>query len=101
MLSILNELNKYEDPAKVLKALAHPTRLCIVAGLMNGPCNVNKMKDCLNLPQSTVSQQLAILRSQGIVGGVRNGTEVYYRVTNEKAKQLVKVLLGENPALFE
>jgi len=94
-------LSKYEDPARLLKALAHPTRLCIVAGLINGSCNVNKIKDCLDLPQSTVSQQLAILRSQGIVDGSRNGTEVYYRVTNEKAKELVKVLLGENPALFE
>lgn len=100
-MNIIDDLSKYEDPAKLLKALAHPTRLCIVAGLMNGSCNVNKMKDCLDLPQSTVSQQLAILRSQGIVDGARNGTEVYYRVTNEKAKQLVKVLLGENPALFD
>jgi len=96
----LSEMNKYEDPAKLLKALAHPTRLCIVAGLLSGPCNVNKIKDCLNLPQSTVSQQLAILRAQGIVGGVRNGTEVFYRVTDDRAEQLVKVLLGENPAVF-
>ncbi|MCG8401955.1 MAG: metalloregulator ArsR/SmtB family transcription factor [Firmicutes bacterium] len=97
----MSELNKYDEPAKLLKALAHPTRLCIVAGLMGGSCNVNKIKDCLDLPQSTVSQQLAILRSQGIVDGARNGTEVYYRVINEKAKELVRVLLGENPALFE
>jgi ArsR family transcriptional regulator len=97
----LNDLNKYEEPARLLKALAHPTRLCIVAGLMNDSCNVNKMKGCLNLPQSTVSQQLAILRAQGIVDGVRSGTEVFYRVTNEKVKEVVKVLLGDDAEIFK
>jgi ArsR family transcriptional regulator len=97
----LKNLTNYEEPARLLKALAHPTRLCIVAGLLNDTCNVNKMKDCLALPQSTVSQQLAILRAQGIVDGVRNGTEVYYKVTNEKVKELVKVLLGDNPEVFK
>ncbi len=97
----MGEISKYEEPAKLLKALAHPTRLCIVAGLINGTCNVNKMKDCLKLPQSTVSQQLAILRAQGIVDGVRSGTEVFYQVTNPRAKEVVRVLLGDNPDIFK
>lgn len=97
---MLSETHKYENPAKLLKALAHPTRLCIVAGLLSGPCNVSKIKDCLNLPQSTVSQQLAILRSQGIVGGVRNGTEVFYQVIDDRVEQVLKALLDSNPPLF-
>jgi len=97
----LKEASKYEEPARLLKALAHPTRLCIVAGLMNDSCNVNKMKECLNLPQSTVSQQLAILRAQGIVDGVRHGTEVFYKVANDKVKEIVKVLLDDDTIVFK
>ncbi|AGL02685.1 ArsR/SmtB family transcription factor [Desulfoscipio gibsoniae] len=97
----MKETSKYEEPARLLKALAHPTRLCIVAGLMNDSCNVNKMKECLELPQSTVSQQLAILRAQGIVDGVRHGTEVFYKVADEKVKELVKVLLEDDLVVFK
>jgi len=97
----LKEYSKYEEPARILKALAHPTRLCIVAGLMSDSCNVNKMKECLNLPQSTVSQQLAILRNQGIVDGVRHGTEVIYKVANDKVKEIVKVLLEDEEIVFK
>lgn len=97
----MSDLMKYQEPARLLKALAHPTRLCIVAGLLNNSCNVNKMKDCLNLPQSTVSQQLAILRNQGIVDAQRRGTEVFYHVANEKVKELIKVLLGDEELVFK
>jgi len=97
----LKEYSKYEEPARILKALAHPTRLCIVAGLMDDSCNVNKMKECLNLPQSTVSQQLAILRNQGIVDGVRHGTEVIYQVANDKVKDIIKVLIDEEELVFK
>ncbi|TYO94677.1 ArsR/SmtB family transcription factor [Desulfallas thermosapovorans] len=97
----MKETSKYEEPARLLKALAHPTRLCIVAGLINDSCNVNKMKECLELPQSTVSQQLAILRAQGIVDGERHGTEVFYKVANEQVKEIVKVLLGEDVINFK
>jgi len=97
----LKEYSKYEEPARILKALAHPTRLCIVAGLMDDSCNVNKMKECLNLPQSTVSQQLAILRNQGIVDGERHGTEVIYKVANDKVKDIIKVLIDEEELVFK
>ncbi|WP_347488122.1 ArsR/SmtB family transcription factor [Desulfoscipio sp. XC116] len=97
----MKKASKYEEPARLLKALAHPTRLCIVAGLMNDSCNVNKMKECLSLPQSTVSQQLAILRAQGIVDGVRHGTEVFYKIANDKVKELVKVLLDDDDIVFK
>ena len=48
-------IDDYEKPAAVLKALAHPVRLHIVAGLIAEPCNVSKITNCLNLPQSSVS----------------------------------------------
>lgn len=90
----MENLRKYREQADLLKALAHPTRLCIVNGLLQEEgCHVNKIKDCLQLPQSTVSQQLAILRAAGIVEGERQGTGVCYRVIDERAKRLVALLM--------
>lgn len=90
----MNEIKAYEDKAELLKALAHPTRLCIVHGLMENECNVNKIKECLDLPQSTVSQQLGILRNKGIIEGRRTGTEICYSVTNSQVRKLVTLLMG-------
>lgn len=85
----------YTEKAELLKALAHPTRLCIVHGLMENECTVNKITGCLEMPQSTISQQLAILRSKGIIEGRRNGTEVCYSVVNNKARELVSLLMSD------
>lgn len=87
------EVKKYEQQADLLKALAHPTRLCIVNGLLEREqCNVTTIRECMHLPQSTVSQQLAVLRSKGIVVGKRKGLEVCYKVVDERVKQIVELL---------
>lgn len=54
----MENVTKYEGMAELLKALAHPVRLCIVKGLMDKKCNVTHMQDCLELPQSTISQHI-------------------------------------------
>ncbi len=83
----------YEEISEILKAISHPVRLCIVAGLLDkGKCNVNHMKECLDLPQSTVSQHLQKLKSAGIISGERNGLEIYYTVKEETVKKIIEVL---------
>ena len=62
------EIELYESNAELLKVLAHPVRLCIVKGLIErGPSNVSTMYTGLNMPQSTISQHLAKLKSAKIV----------------------------------
>lgn len=86
----------YNQTAETLKAIAHPVRLCIIKGLLEkGGCNVSFMQDCLDLPQSTVSQHLQKLRSLGIVETERNGLEINYSVKDEKIKHLIQLFLGE------
>lgn len=70
--------------AEVLKAVAHPARLCIISCLMqtNG-CNVTELQRQLDLPQSTISQHVSKLKSQGIIEGDRNGVEIGYRIVDQ------------------
>jgi ArsR family transcriptional regulator len=91
---ILNEnLSVLEDEADLLKAVAHPIRLCIVKGLLaEEGCNVSEMQSCLNIPQSTLSQHLAKLREAGILKSERNGLERNYYVVNDQIVKIVEAL---------
>jgi DNA-binding transcriptional ArsR family regulator len=88
----MEDMKKYIQKSELLKAIAHPVRLCIIRGLINQQCNVTKMQECLNLPQSTVSQHLAKLKSAGIIEGERKGLEVCYKVVNKQMKEIVELL---------
>jgi DNA-binding transcriptional ArsR family regulator len=91
-----NNFKAYQETAEMLKALAHPVRLCIVRGLLEKKqCNVTYMQECLELPQSTVSQHLQKLRSLGIVEAERSGLEVNYQLANERVIKLVRHLFEE------
>lgn len=80
----------YYEKSELLKVMAHPVRLCIIRGLMaQGGCNVSHIQSCLDLPQSTISQHLAKLRSVGIIEGKRYGLEVHYSVVNEDARKVI------------
>ena len=79
--------------AEMLKALSHPVRLCIARGLLqSGGCNVAHMQQCLEAPQSTISQHLAKMRAVGIIEGERNGLEVVYRLKSRAVEQLLEGL---------
>lgn len=87
------DFKQLEETSELLKALAHPVRLCIVRGLIgNGPCNVSNMHSCLNLPQSTVSQHVSKLKSTGIIKGERKGTEIIYEISDSRIKKLVECI---------
>lgn len=90
----MTNFEEYEKQAALLKALAHPVRLCIVKGLLESGCNVSKMQECLGVPQSTVSQHLAKLRAAGVIRGERRGTEICYSVEDETARQVIGLLFG-------
>lgn len=87
------EMDLYVRKAELLKALAHPIRLCIVKNLIQGGgCNVSYMEECLEVSQSVVSQHLAKLKAAGIIKGQRQGNEVFYAVENEEVKAIITAL---------
>lgn len=91
----LNNLDlELERSAEILRVLAHPTRLQIVHQLVEKKTlNVSALQHFLKLPQSTVSQHLHKMRNHKVLLHERKGTEVFYRVDDEKVKQTVKILM--------
>jgi DNA-binding transcriptional ArsR family regulator len=89
-----SKTREYNKEAELFKVLGHPIRLKIAAGLSmcTEECNVKKIGECLGLPQSTVSQHLALLKNKGVIIGAREGTEVRYSVTSSLVKRIVATL---------
>lgn len=90
------DAKKNSELAELLKAIAHPVRLCIVRGLAEkGSCNVSHMQACLEVPQSTISQHLQKLRSAGIIRGVRDGLEVHYEIADQRIAAMIRILFAD------
>ena len=82
--------------AEILKALAHPQRLCIVKTLCEKDhLNVGDMQHCLDEAQATVSQHLAKLKATKIIIGQREGTNIYYSISDERVRNLVQAVINE------
>jgi ArsR family transcriptional regulator len=70
----------FEARARVIKALAHPTRLFLVDELARGERCVAALTGMVGADTSTVSKHLAILRDAAILQDEKRGQQVYYRL---------------------
>jgi len=77
---------------RLFRALGDETRLRIVALLSHGELCVCHLESALDLNQSTASRHLGILRSAGIVDCRRDGTWVYYSITEQDHATVAKAL---------
>lgn len=78
----------------LLKSLANSHRLMVLCYLVNGEMSVGELEKKLGLSQSSLSQHLAKLREQKIVGFRKEGTTVLYRIEDEKAMTILESLHG-------
>ena len=90
----------FQQDADLLKAMGHPIRLCILKGLMDvESCNVSYMQACLSIPQSTLSQHLAVLRHAGIIAGERDGLIMNYRMISQRTRDILAVLFSDTATM--
>lgn len=68
--------------SEFFKALSHPLRIRILDSLRAGELGVNELSSRLGVEQSTLSQQLAVLRKGNIVEGRKEAQNVFYSVTD-------------------
>jgi len=75
-----DRLNKLTVQARVLKAMAHPSRLCIVEELAKQERCVCELTAMIGADMSTVSKHLTVLKQAGIVADEKRGAMVFYRL---------------------
>jgi DNA-binding transcriptional ArsR family regulator len=83
------ELGRFKS--EFFKALAHPLRIAVLDGLRQGELGVNELCNFLKVEQSTLSQQLSVLRTRNIVVGRKEGSNVYYSVRDPAVFKLLDV----------
>jgi len=72
--------DKFEERAKVIKAMAHPSRLMMIDELSRGERCVCHLQALVGADMSTVSKHLSVLKKAGIVEDERRGKNIYYRL---------------------
>lgn len=78
--------------ADFLKALGHEGRLMILCYLCTGEKSVSDLENLLSARQAAVSQQLSRLRLEGLVDARRDGKNIYYSLTDHRARQIISLV---------
>lgn len=90
-----------EPPIEVLKAIAHPVRNSILRSLSGAERNVGEIEEASGVGQPTLSQQLAVLRKNGLVSTRRHGKLIYYAAVDETlahAAEHIASLIAKKPS---
>lgn len=72
--------NLFNERARIIKAMAHPSRLFIVDQLASGERCVCELTAMVGADISTVSKHLSVLKRAGIVADRKEGLQVFYRL---------------------
>ena len=70
----------FKTQARIIKALAHPTRLFIVDELSHGERCVRELTNMAGVEMATVSRHLSQLKNAGILEDEKRGSQVFYRL---------------------
>jgi DNA-binding transcriptional ArsR family regulator len=84
--------SRADEVASLLKTLSHPVRLMLACTLAEGEYSVGALEEKLGIHQPTLSQQLGVLREADVVETRREAKQIFYRLTEHKAAQLIQAL---------
>jgi ArsR family transcriptional regulator len=95
----MHDSELFKLKAELCKTFADAKRLAIINELRNGEKLVGELARSLNIPHAVASRHLALLRNRGVVRPRREGTNVYYRISDPQivvACDLVHQILLNN-----
>jgi DNA-binding transcriptional ArsR family regulator len=81
-----------EEASRLMKALSNPTRLLLLCQLAHGEQRVGELEAMVGIVQPTLSQQLGVLRDEGLVSTRRESKNIYYQIDNPQALAVLNVL---------
>lgn len=87
------DIEKLEEAAKKLKAMAHPLRIAIIELLMNSEkLSVTDIYEKLNIEQAITSHHLGILKDKGILLSIRDGKNIFYSLKHNQISNIVNCI---------
>jgi ArsR family transcriptional regulator, virulence genes transcriptional regulator len=91
----------YRLHAEFCKTLSDANRLLIINELAKGEVSVNELVRRLGLQQSNVSKHLSIMREHGLVDFHKEGSTVFYSLSDTRIHQAIKLLIEAQADLIE
>lgn len=79
----------HEILVKFFKGLGDSTRLRIVETLLEKERNVSELLNLIGVPQSNISNHLACLKWCGYIASRKEGTSIYYQITDERVRKIL------------
>ena len=76
----------------MLKTLSNPDRLLLLCQIAQGERCLSDLEEALDIHQPTLSQQLGVLREEGLVNTRRDGKRIYYSMASSQALAVMEVL---------
>jgi len=83
------------NACRLMKVLSNPDRLMLLCQLSQGEKRVGELEDILGIVQPTLSQQLTVLREEGLVTTRRDGKNIYYQIASPQALAVMNVLFEQ------
>ncbi|KXW55336.1 metalloregulator ArsR/SmtB family transcription factor [Ferrovum sp. PN-J185] len=77
---------------QLLKVLSNIDRLILLCKIAEGECSVSELENSLDIKQPTLSQQLGVLREEGLVKTRRDGKFIYYSISSNESLAVMQTL---------
>ncbi len=81
-----------DKACRMMKTLANRDRLMLLCQLSQGEKRVGELEEVTNIQQPTLSQQLAVLREEGVVSTRRDGKHIHYKISSPIAMSVMELL---------
>lgn len=91
-IDMKNMRKSAEAASMLLKSMSHPDRLMLLCQLTQGEFCVSDLEKKVGLGQPSLSQQLGVLRKDGLVKTRKESKQVFYSVNNEHALAVLELL---------
>ncbi len=82
----------FDQAAELFRVMSAPMRLKIISSLCNAEKNVSQLLEEITTTQPNMSQHLNTLYQAGVLGKRRDGVQIFYRITNERAVSMCRAV---------
>lgn len=93
-MNVSEMMHAVEQATELLKSLASRNRLLLLCHLVEGERSVGELARLIDVRETAVSQQLALLRKDGLVRTRRDGQTIYYSLASPRAAKVIETLHG-------
>ena len=81
-----------DKASKLMKVLSNPDRLLLLCQMTQAERSVSELEAITSIHQPTLSQQLMVLRLEGVVNTRREGKQIFYSISSNEALAVMQVL---------